>query len=135
MHNKIPNCLFFFLFIHLIFTSCTENHNYNEEIKIFKEKRINYLKSRKGYLNLVGLHWIFNGNYTIGSSQENDIPFPKVFPANLGKMTITNDSIKFTFKMPILLDSLKKITSYNYAKKNLNHNFSWKSFQWYIIER
>ena len=37
--------------------------------------------------------------------------------------------------MPILLDSLKKITSYNYAKKNLNHNFSWKSFQWYIIER
>ena len=116
MHNKIPNYLFFFLFITLIFTNCTENHNYNEEIKIFKEKRINYLKSRKGYLNLVGLHWIFNGNYTIGSSLENDIPLPKGFPTDLGKMTITNDSIKFTFKIPILLDSLKKITSYNYAK-------------------
>jgi len=135
MHNKKLNSLILLLFITLIFTSCTENHNYNEEIKIFKEKRINYLKSRKGYLNLVGLHWIFNGSYTIGSSQKNELPFPKKFPTDFGKMNITNDSIKFTFKMPILVDSLKKITSYNYSKNDLNHNFSWKSFQWYIIER
>jgi|TARA_B110000263_G_scaffold111362_1_gene97332 uncharacterized protein (DUF1684 family) len=135
MHNKKLNSLILFLFLAGILASCSNNQDYNEEIKIFREKRINYLKSRQGYLNLVGLHWIFNDSYTLGSSQENNLPFPKGFPSNFGKINLTNDSIKFTFEMPVLVDSSKTLLSYNYSKDNLDHNFSWRSFQWYVIKR
>ena len=133
MYNKILNYLILFLI--LINSGCSNNQDYNQEIERFRLKRINYLKSREGYLNLAGLHWIFNGSYSLGSFKDNKLLFPIGFPSNFGEINITDDSIKFTFEIPILIDSAKTLKSYNFAKNDLDHNFSWKSFQWLIIKR
>jgi hypothetical protein len=134
MLNKL-NHIIIFLFLSGVISSCNNNQTYSDEIKTFRAKRVNYLKSRKGYLNLVGLHWIFNGTYTLGASQDNDLPFPKSFPSNFGKLVITNDSIKFNFDFPVLVDSSNNFKSYNFSKNDLQHDFSWKSFQWFIVKR
>jgi len=134
MLNKL-NHIIIFLFLSGVISSCNNNQTYSDEIIKFRAKRVNYLKSRKGYLNLVGLHWIFNGTYTLGGSQNNDLPFPRSFPSNFGKLMITNDSIKFNFDFPVLVDSSNNINSFNFSKNDLEHDFSWKSFQWFIIKR
>ena len=124
MLNKL-NHIIIFLFLSGVISSCNNNQTYSDEIKTFRAKRVNYLKSRKGYLNLVGLHWIFNGTYTLGASQDNDLPFPKSFPSNFGKLVITNDSIRFNFYFPVLVGSSNNFKSYNFSKIDLQLDFSW----------
>jgi len=84
----------------LIFSSCGSEENskqtdpkYLSEINEWHSKRINNLKKETGWLNLVGLYWLNEGDNTFGADKSNDIIFPaNRSPEFIGKI-IKNDSI------------------------------------------
>lgn len=136
MQKFKPIPLFLLILVFIFINNCQgPNKEHQNEIESFQKKRINYLQSRKGYLNLVGLYWIFEGNYILGSNKDSGIILPKKFPNEFGRMDISEDSIKFEFIDPVLVDSSQFLLSFNYAKSQLGHHFSWGPFQWFIIKR
>ena len=54
--------------------SASSNAEYEKEVMDFRQRRVKFLKSEKGYLNLVGLFWLKEGLNSFGSSinQLND---------------------------------------------------------------
>ncbi len=108
---------------------------YKNQILNFRQKRVNFLKSRIGYLNLVGLHWVQDGYSSIGSHADNDIVFPKKFPNNFGSITKTGDQINIGFNQPVMLDSTIKVAEFSFSLDQLDHVFTWESFEWFIIKR
>ncbi|MCB0749295.1 MAG: hypothetical protein KDC90_17670, partial [Ignavibacteriae bacterium] len=57
---------------------------YKKEINDWHQKRIDNLKKETGWLNLVGLYWLDEGENTFGSSDKNKIIFPSKAPEKLG---------------------------------------------------
>lgn len=108
---------------------------YEQEILNFRKKRVNYLKSREGYLNLVGLYWLEDGVYKMGSSQDNDLVFPKGFPHQFGSLTQSKDGFHFRFNEPVMVDSVDQTKAFSFSTDGLKHHFSWESFQFFVIKR
>lgn len=119
----------------LIISGCALDTNHEKEILHFRQKRINYLKSRQGYLNLVGLYWFYDGEYQMGSGQDNDMILPIGFPKLFGSFSKIGKQLKFQFNMPVLIDSINQVTEFLFSTEQLDHTFSWNSFQWFIIKR
>ena len=62
MNEKKFKYLIYTVILIIVFGACGAIDNeYFEEIDNFRTKRINFLQSRQGYMNLVGLYWIFDG--------------------------------------------------------------------------
>lgn len=57
---------------------------YAEEIEEWRAGRIERLKSPTGYLSLVGLYWLEEGDNTFGADPSNDLVFPKGSPDFIG---------------------------------------------------
>ena len=66
------------------YESCLEN---------WKERRIEFLKSADGYLNLVGLFWLKAGENTFGSAASNDLVFPLPADAEIGSFTLHDGTV------------------------------------------
>ena len=66
MNEKKFKYLIYAVILIIVFGSCSAIDNeYFEEIDNFRTKRINFLQSRQGYMNLVGLYWIFDGKLSL----------------------------------------------------------------------
>jgi uncharacterized protein (DUF1684 family) len=65
---------------------------YAAEIDDWHLKRIENLKKPSGWLNLVGLYWLEEGENSFGSGKENNIVFPPKAPIKLGSF-IKSDSV------------------------------------------
>jgi len=79
--------------------SCAEKESeqkgspeYITEVEQWHNKRIERLKSENGWLTLVGLHWLKEGENTFGSDKNNDIIFPEYAQNKIGKI-ILRDSV------------------------------------------
>ena len=57
------------------------------ETSAWQHKRISNLTSEDGWLSLVGLFWLREGDNTFGSAPENDFVFPAGTPARIGTLT------------------------------------------------
>jgi len=57
-------------------TIATAQSSYKTTIDNWHTKRIESLKAENGWLNLVGLFWLEEGNNTFGSDKQNSIVFP-----------------------------------------------------------
>lgn len=142
--NKNLNIIFFSIVSSLLFSTCGEQYSekgseaYINEINEWHQKRINNLKLENGWLNLVGLLWLKEGENTFGSDKSNDVVFPENAPARIGKF-ILKDSIvtieilagaRVTFKdSAIQKMTLENDLSGNPTKLKLN------SFIWFVIKR
>lgn len=51
--------------------------DYKTEVDTWHQKRVEKLKSENGWLNVVGLHWLKEGENTFGSDRNNAVIFPK----------------------------------------------------------
>ncbi len=92
----------FFVIILVTFNSCKEKEpapkgspEYIAEIEQWHNKRIENLKKENGWLNLVGLYWLKNGENTFGSSNDNNIQFPKNSPHRIGTIILKDSIIIF----------------------------------------
>jgi len=129
----------------LISLSCTEKEpepkgtpEYIAEIKQWHQKRIERLKKDTGWLNLVGLHWLKEGENTFGSSEQNDIKFPDNSPPKIGTI-ILKDSL-LTFKSADGVDVLNndvKVTVLELKDDltGIRTTLASGSLRWYIIKR
>lgn len=68
-------------------------HEYRECLAEWKANRIAYLKSDRGYLNLVGLFWLRPGSNTFGSHAGNDLLFPATMPPVIGTFELDENGV------------------------------------------
>ena len=82
----------------------TELNTYTTEIENWRVKRENALRAPDSWLSLAGLFHLYDGQFTIGSADRNDIVLPASAPAHLGtlefaagkaKLSITTDDAVF----------------------------------------
>lgn len=67
--------------------------DYIESIREWQKKRLENLKSENGWLNLVGLYWLNDGENPFGSSEANNIVFPKNAPEFIGSYSVFQNDI------------------------------------------
>lgn len=142
--SKNLNIIFFSIISSLLLSNCGEqylekgNKVYINEINEWHQKRINNLKLENGWLNLVGLYWLKEGENTFGSDKENDIIFPPNAPAKIGKY-ILKDSIASIEIFPdvIVTNGGEKIQSM-IVENDLSDNVTklrLDSLVWFVIKR
>jgi uncharacterized protein len=84
-----------------IFTACSRGvqemsqEEYALHIQEWDSQRLQRLKAPDGWLNLAGLHWLSQGERSIGSLPHNDIVFPHG-PGNLGTITLEENRVEFS---------------------------------------
>jgi hypothetical protein len=67
---------------------------YVQEIAAWRTQRIERLKNPTGWLSLVGLHWLKEGDNTFGSDTTNTVVFPLgKAPAYMGTITVAGGEI------------------------------------------
>jgi uncharacterized protein len=136
----------FIITIVLVFSSCgtqenitPQNKKYLSEISEWHNNRINNLIKESGWLNLIGLHWLKEGENTFGADKSNDIVFPpNRAPEFIGRI-VKKDSIITTFinkdvKVFMDEDPIKNIVMNPDISGDptvLNYN----SLRWFIIKR
>jgi len=133
-----------FLLFSVLLIGCKEKFEQNadtiylNEINQWHQKRIENLSKENGWLNLVGLYWLKNGENKFGSARDNDVVFPpitsdyigtfnlydsvvtiKVLP---GKKVLYNDTEVSEMPMQIDLSGDPTVLQLN-------------SFRWFIIKR
>lgn len=114
-------------------TSVYSSSAYNNEVVVFRNKRVAFLKSEKGYLNLVGLFWLKEGENSFGSGFENYHQFPDAFPENLGSAVKSGKIVTFNYSEPVTLKD-DDVTSATIDVDDRSQVFSWGPFRWFILE-
>jgi uncharacterized protein (DUF1684 family) len=133
---KIGICLFFVLFK----LTAQQNANYHTEMEQWKITRINALKADNGWLNLVGLYWLNEGDNSFGTAKSNTIVFPKgSIPANAGKLFVENQTVKLSVAEGVVIkvnDEIVKAPQIVYAKElGKPASMSYGNMHWTIIRR
>lgn len=67
--------------------------DYVKSIQEWHQKRIARLKTETGWLNLVGLLWLKEGENTFGSDSSNAVIFPPAAPAMAGTFVLNNGHV------------------------------------------
>jgi len=68
------------------------------EQKAWHAQRMERLKADDGWLTLVGLHWLEEGDTSLGASPGNTLQLPEGAPAALGTVTRRGKQVRFTPK-------------------------------------
>lgn len=134
----------FLLLIFIGLFSCqsnTEKFNEADYIKFIQEwqaSRLERLKSESGWLNLVGLYWLKEGQNPFGSNEANNIIFPENAPDFIGTIILYkgNLSISVNEDIDIFINDLL-IKEYD-IKTDMEDNttiFKMGSLRWHIIKR
>ena len=137
---RIVSQLFMIL---LTLNACNQNGDssndaYFKEIKRWKEKRLERLKSANGWLNLAGLFWLEEGANTIGSDSSNSIIYPENAPSRLGTYILKFGQVSFIPESgsEVLMDGKTieelEIETDKTGKPTLLES---GSLAWFIIER
>lgn len=111
---------------------------YINEINKWHTERIENLKKENGWLNLVGLFWLKDGDNKFGSGESNDIIFPENAPESIGVFNLKDSivTIKINDGINVLLgDSLITGLEMKHDQTGNPTILSLGSFKWFIIKR
>jgi hypothetical protein len=133
--------LVFILSVILNSFSCTNQKvdpQYKQEIDSWHQKRIASLKRPEGWLSLVGLYWLEEGENSFGSDSKNAIVFPESFPAYCGKFILKDSVVSISLRPDVDI----KIEHSDKKEAILEHDLTghptkmwYKSYVWYVIKR
>ncbi|MBN1299594.1 MAG: DUF1684 domain-containing protein [Melioribacteraceae bacterium] len=127
--------------IMLVFISCKkeeEDLSYINEVNDWHGNRINSLKKPDGWLSLVGLHWLKEGENRFGSDESNDILFINKAPSFIGSFYLKDSVVTVKIKkgLDVFLDSIK------IEEAVLENDITGKpsilkygTLSWYVIKR
>ena len=76
-------------------TALAADTAYQREIAQWRAQREAKLKAEDGWLAVVGLHWLHEGENTVGSDPKSDAPLPPSLPRRLGTLTLTKGKVHF----------------------------------------
>lgn len=131
-------------FTGLFFINCGENYEqkgsetYIKEIQEWDKSRVERLKSDNGWLNLVGLYWLKEGENTFGSDKNNDIVFPPNAAPKMGSFTLSDSTVtvKVNEEVDVLIDS--QLVKNAVLRSDIDDSttiMSYGSLRWYAIVR
>jgi uncharacterized protein len=112
--------------------------DYKKSIDEWKQKRLAGLKSENGWLNLVGLYWLKDGQNPFGSSEINNIVFPKNAPEFIGTIILYKGNLSISINPDVevfINDSLVKEHDILTDNDNNTTRFSIGPLRWTIIKR
>lgn len=117
----------------------TADSAYTNTIEQWHQNRVKSLKSENGWLNVVGLFWLKEGENTFGSNKENNIVFPEgKCNENIGTLELKNGTVYFK-STPYALITV----NYEPFKEGVIYDDKWdkpiilkhKKLIWFIIKR
>jgi len=73
----------------------SENSEYEQSLKDWRMDRLSSVKAPLGWLSVVGLHWLDEGENSIGSSKKNKIRLDDNADPNVGKITLDQGQLNF----------------------------------------
>jgi uncharacterized protein (DUF1684 family) len=132
-----------FLFFMIIILGCgpgkpVTTPEYVKEIEEYYNPRFDRLRSETGWLNLVGLYWLKEGDNTFGSDSTNTIRMPDKAPPSGGVLTLRNGKIFLkAAKDAILFHKGNPVTSMEMATDADSNTtvIDMGSLRWFIIKR
>jgi hypothetical protein len=77
--------------------------DFEAETQAWHAKRLSRLKAEDGWLSLVGLHWLQEGDNRFGSAPDNELVFPASAPAHVGTFTRKGDSVSLSLQPGVSL--------------------------------
>jgi uncharacterized protein (DUF1684 family) len=141
-----PSLSFFVILpITILFYSCNNENleqkgslEYIAEVEQWHQKRIEKLKDKNGWLTIVGLYWLKEGENTFGSDKSNYIVFPENAPKKIGTITLKDSviTLKVNDVVNVTNDGnpVKEIILQNDLTSNPTI-LDLGSLRWYIIKR
>lgn len=126
-----------------LFSCKSNNKSFNEDeyiqsVKEWQNTRLERLKAENGWLNLVGLYWLQEGQNPFGSNPANNIVFPEKAPEFIGSYITYKGNISVAIHQDVdvfINDSLlKEHEVFTDADHNTTH-FKHGSLRWHIIRR
>lgn len=69
---------------------------HRSEIEAWQKNRVVRLQAEDGWLSLVGLHWLQEGETQFGSAEGSKIPMPARIPARAGTFTLHDGTVVMT---------------------------------------
>ncbi|NNG28131.1 MAG: DUF1684 domain-containing protein [Ignavibacteriaceae bacterium] len=125
--------------------SCTEKEpepkgspEYIAEIEQWHQKRIGRLRDENGWLTLVGLHWLKEGDNSFGSSEKNDILFPTGSPSIIGNIILKDSILVFKSAKGVNVAIDGQVVSESALREDLTGDptvLDLGSLRWYLIKR
>lgn len=142
MHKFIPKILVLAIAIGL-FSCQSKKEPFNEEeyiksVQEWQAERLEGLKSENGWLNLVGLHWLKDGQNPFGSNEANNIIFPENAPEFIGTIILYKGNLSVVINDDVevfINDSILKESEILTDADKGTTKFKMGSFRWYIIKR
>lgn len=134
-----------FIFLSVIVFACKPakdkkpvDPTYLTEIEDWHAKRIGRLKSPTGWLSLVGLHWLKEGENKFGSDSANQLVFPKKAPAFCGTFALQNGKVSIQVAKGVeIIHSDKPVTQME-LRSDADSNttvLQMGSFRFFVIKR
>lgn len=109
-----------------------------QDLDDWKAKRVASLTRPHGWLSLIGMEWLHNGQNSIGSASDNSIVLPHG-PEHIGSFILDGNNIVFNVNKGIELKANKELVS-NQIPVMMDSSgkptiFTIDTFQFYVIER
>lgn len=99
--------------------------DYNQQIEQWQQDRRSSLSASDGWLSLVGLHWLDEGENKCGSSDKNQIILPSTVPEFVGAYTLNEGHVSCS------IIEQKGLSSSSAD----NCNMAYEAISWNLIER
>jgi len=126
-------------YVGLCFSLQAQHNSYEKEMELWRSKRLTYLTSETGWLNLSGLYWLKEGVNTIGGRPTNDCVFPTEHTKPyLGKVVLKGGQV-YLEEVPKDVSILSKGVKFEggliYTETSEALVLSHQSLRWFIIKR
>lgn len=113
---------------------------YLEEIATWREARVENLKRPNGWLTLVGLHWLSEGDNAFGSDSTNAVVFPRdEIPGVMGTITVQDGAAGVTIAPGVdVFCNGKPVTTMKLRHDQEDEGptvLSYGTLSWHVIER
>ncbi len=116
----------------------TDEASYMESIEKWQEQRLERLKSKNGWLSLVGLFWLEEGENSFGSDESSDIKFPDKADAFCGTLVLDSESVTLNVAEGVEItvqDSLVTELQLAHDQSGNTTRLQQGDLAWYIIKR
>lgn len=129
----------------LLLVNCTRSQEttsdqaYVSEVWKWHEERMAELKSEEGWLNLVGIFWLKEGESSFGSDPSNDLVFPQEAPPFIGSYFVRKAEIEVRINPGIPVRNDRGLVAK--MKLKVNHDehsidqLTMGSLRWFVIGR
>jgi uncharacterized protein len=140
MKKPLVNVMFLFA----ILISCQRENaigaeEHRLEVEAWHEKQMVSLKSESGWLNLIGLFWLEEGENSFGSGADNDFKLAnEAFPEDIGVFSLENGKVFFEPKTSGVTNegaALEGKTLIFDPESKIMSKLSFESLHWVIIKR